>query len=212
MHWYAQTPARRTRQLIGDLLAVGWVLTWVLLARWTFHLVRLLAAPADPLRSAGTTVERRMADIAEQIEEVPLVGDGLTGPFTGAAGAGDSPVSAGNALDAGVTQVAWLLSLLVGTVPILFVTGTYLVWRWLWVRRVHQLGVLRHGAQAQELLALRALVHQPPRRLVRVAPDPLAAWRGGDDAVIADLAALELGRLGLRPHRPPAPEATARPT
>ncbi|WP_114907572.1 hypothetical protein [Ornithinimicrobium murale] len=203
MHWYAETPARRTRQVIGDALALGWVVLWVLVARWTFDLVRLLAAPAGPLRTAGTTVETRMDDVADQIGEVPLVGDRLTGPFTGAADAGESLVSAGDALDSGVTRVAWLLSVFVGAVPILFVAGGYLLVRYLWARRAHELGRLRQGDSAQELLALRALVHQSPRRLVRVDADPLAAWRTGDEHTIRELAGLELKRLGLRAQQVP---------
>jgi hypothetical protein len=36
-------------------------------------------------------------------------------------------------------------------------------------------------------------------RLTRIAPDPAAAWRAGDPAVVRRLAALELTDLGLRP-------------
>lgn len=201
MQWYAETPARRTRQVIGDLLAVGWVILWVLIARWTFDLVRLLAVPAGALRTAGITVQTRMDDVAGQIGEVPLVGDRLTGPFTGAADAGGSLVSAGDALDSGVTRVAWLLSVFVGAVPILFVVGAYLLLRSLWARRTTELARLRESDGALELLALRALVHQSPRALVRVDPDPLAAWRAGDEQAISNLAGLELARVGLRPQR-----------
>lgn len=202
MHWYAEIPARRTRQIIGDALVAAWVIAWVLIARWIFDLVRLLAAPAGPLRTAGVTVQGRMDDVAGQIGEVPLVGERLTGPFTGAADAGGSLVSAGDALDSGVTQVAWLMSICVGAVPILFVAGGYVLLRYVWARRAQELGRLRQGQSAQELLALRALVHQTPRRLVQIDPDPLTAWRSGDQQTVRDLASLELKRLGLR-----APEA-----
>src|SRR5690606_36608298 len=43
MQWYAETPARRTRQLIGDLCVLAWVILWILIGRWTFSLVRGLA-------------------------------------------------------------------------------------------------------------------------------------------------------------------------
>ncbi|WP_109471260.1 hypothetical protein [Ornithinimicrobium cavernae] len=198
MHWYAETPARRTRQVVGDLLALAWVLLWLLIARWTFDLVRLLAAPADPLRASGTTVQRRMSEVAGQVGEVPLVGDRLTGPFTGAADAGGSLISAGDALDSAVTRVAWLLSVFVAAVPILVVAGAYVLLRYAWARRASELGRLRQGTHALELLALRALVHQSPRRLARVAQDPLAGWRTGDADTVRALADLELGRLGLR--------------
>mgnify|MGYP000681029309 CR=1 FL=1 len=62
------------------------------------------------------------------------------------------------------------------------------------------------GRFIEELLRIdppvRALSRVPVSRLVRVAPDPAAAWRSGDPAVVAALAALELSDLGLhaRPH------------
>lgn len=199
MHWYAETPVRRTRQIVGDLLVLLWVVLWVLLGRWTFSLVRLLAAPADPLRSAGGTVQDRLTEVAERVGEVPLVGDQLTSPFTGAADAGTSLVTAADALDSGVTRVAWVLALLLAATPILLVVGAYLAVRLTTARRAAAMGRLREGESALELLALRALVTQTPARLVRVNPDPLAAWRAGEDSTVRALAGLELQRLGLRP-------------
>jgi len=43
------------------------------------------------------------------------------------------------------------------------------------------------------------LANRPLAQLRRVHPDPATAWRIGDRAVIARLAALELRDLGLRP-------------
>jgi hypothetical protein len=54
-----------------------------------------------------------------------------------------------------------------------------------------------------DLLALRALTCRPTATLRRVAPEPAAAWRRGDDDVVAALAAVELGALGLRSQREP---------
>ena len=34
--------------------------------------------------------------------------------------------------------------------------------------------------------------------IARVHPDPMAAWRRGDDAVVRDLAALELRSAGIK--------------
>ncbi len=57
-------------------------------------------------------------------------------------------------------------------------------------------------ARDLDLLALRALAHQPTRQLLRVTGDPAAAWRRDDTAVVRELAALELRALGLRSPRP----------
>ena len=53
-------------------------------------------------------------------------------------------------------------------------------------------------ARDVDLLALRALAHQPTRQLLRVSGDPAAAWRRDDTGVVRELAALELRALGLR--------------
>lgn len=198
MQWYAETPVRRSRQVIGDLLVLGWVIAWVLIGRWTFDLVSLLAAPADPLRSAGTTVQGRFEEVAGRIGEVPLVGDRLTGPFTGAADAGGSLVQAGDSLDSAVNRVAWLLAILVAVIPILLVAGAYLTLRVIYLRRATAIARLREAPGTLELLALRALVSQSPATLARVHPDPLEQWRAGDTDTVAALAGLELRRLGLR--------------
>ena len=48
------------------------------------------------------------------------------------------------------------------------------------------------------------MTNRPVRRLLRVTPDPAAAWRRDDREVVQALAALELRALGLRaPRRAP---------
>lgn len=199
MKWYAETSARRSRQVAGDLLLVAWTVMWVLIARGVFGLVRRLAAPAEPLQEAGTTWTGRLEDVAANAVEIPLVGSRLESPLLGAAGAGDRLVTAGQRLDEGVTGLAWLLSINVAALPVLLVAGVYLTVRWLGARRRTALVRARESIGDRELLALRALVSQSPRRLVAVAPDPAGGWRAGDPAVVAALASLELRRSGLLP-------------
>ena len=198
MRWYADAPARRSRQVVADLLVLGWVVAWVLVGRWVFDLVMTLAAPAEPLRAAGAGLESRMNEVAGRVTEIPLVGDQLDTPFTGAAGVGTDLVSAGDRLEAAVRTVAWVVSILSTATPILLVVLLWLVVRLSWVRRARSLGTELHDPRSQELLALRALVHQHPSRLQRLADDPVAAWRSGDPAAIRALADLELAQVGLR--------------
>ncbi|WP_143554116.1 hypothetical protein [Serinicoccus sp. CUA-874] len=201
MRWYADAPARRSRQVTADLLVLAWVVLWVLVGRWVFALVMTLAAPADPLRSAGTGMQSRMTDVAGRVVEIPLVGDSLQAPFSGAAGVGTDLVTAGDRLEGGVTTLAWLVTLLSAGTPILL---TVLIWaalRLAWARRARSLGRELGEPQAQELLALRALVHQRPRRLQEVLDDPVTAWRARDPEAIRVLADLELADVGLRTSR-----------
>ncbi len=50
---YAQTPGRRARQLIGDLLVLGWVVLWVRAGLWVHEVVGRLAAPDARSRTPG---------------------------------------------------------------------------------------------------------------------------------------------------------------
>lgn len=198
MRWYADTPWRRSRQVLADVLVLGWVVAWVLVGRWVFGLVTTLAAPADPLRQAGTSLRERMTEAADRVVEVPLVGDTLGAPFTGAAGVGTDLVSAGDRLESSVRTVAWVVSLLSAATPILLVVLVWVLLRLAWSRRAAALGRELDDPRSQELLALRALVHQSPRRLQAVHADPVAAWRSGDATAVRALADLELTQVGVR--------------
>ena len=46
---------------------------------------------------------------------------------------------------------------------------------------------------------MRALANQPLHLLARISPDPAGAWRARDPQVVAQLAALEMHDVGLRP-------------
>lgn len=202
MRLYATSPARRARQVAGDVFVLGWVVAWVVVGRWVFGLVMTLAAPADPLRRAGTSLAERMTDIAGRVTAIPLVGDGLDAPFVGTAGVGGDLVLAGDRLESSVRTVAWVVSLLSAGTPILLVLLAWLLVRWAWVRRAAALGREAADPESQQLLALRALVRQDPRRLQRLYPDPVAAYSSGDPEVWRALADLELAEVGLRSVRP----------
>lgn len=201
MRLYATSPVRRARQVLADLFVLGWVLAWVLVGRWVHGLVMTLAAPADPLRRAGSSLAERMTDIAGRVTEIPLVGEGLDAPFVGTAGVGDDLVLAGDRLESSVRGVAWVVSLLSAGTPILLVVLVWLLARGAWVRRAAALGREVADPESQQLLALRALVHQHPRDLQRLYPDPVAAYSSGDPDVWRALADLELAEVGLRTRR-----------
>lgn len=198
MRWYADVPGRRARQVLADLLMLGWVVGWVLVGRWVFDLVSTLAAPARPLREAGASLHDRMSEAAGRLVAIPLVGPELDAPFTGAAGVGTDLVAAADRLEESVRTLAWVVSLVTAGTPVLL---ALLVWggaRLLWVRRVRTVGRDVDGAGRLELLALRALVRQDPRRLQQVCPDPLGGFRSGDPETLRRLADLELAEVGLR--------------
>lgn len=201
MRWYADAPARRSRQILADALVLAWVVAWVLVGRAVFAMVNTLAAPADPLRAAGTGLRDRMSEAGGQVTRIPVVGPDLVAPFTGVAGVGTDLVTAGDRLEASVRTVAWVVATLTALTPVLIVLLLWALARLSWVRRASSLGREVGDPESQELLALRALVRQHPRRLRNLFPDPVAAFRSGDAESLRALADLELAEVGLRSGR-----------
>lgn len=202
MRWYAETPGRRSREFVADLLVAGWVVGWVVIARFVHALVSALSAPAGPMRAAGDSLERRMLDVSDRITSVPLVGDDLQRPFAATASAGTNLTAAAGELESSVDQVALWMALLTAGTPILLVLGLYLFVRVRSRRAAATLATYRDRPELQALLALRGLVNSSPAQLSAISEDPLSAWRAGDPDVVAALANLELRTGGLRPVAP----------
>ncbi|GAA1184514.1 hypothetical protein GCM10009584_28240 [Ornithinimicrobium humiphilum] len=198
MRWYADAPVRRSRQVLADLFLLGWVVAWVLVGRAVFGLVTTLAAPADPLREAGGSLSARLTEAAAEVTRIPAVGDSLGERLTGAAAVGTDLVAAGDRLEESVRTVAWVVTLLTTGTPVLLVLAVWALFRVAWMRRAAALGRELDDPESQELLALRALVRQSPRRLQELYPDPVGAWRSGDPEARRALADLELAEVGLR--------------
>jgi len=201
MKLYADTPARRTRQLLSDVLVLLWVGVWVWLGRQTHDVVMGLKAPADSITSAGSSVHSSLTGAGDQAGQIPLVGDQLKQWLGQAASSGTTLSQAGTSMATTVQQVALVLGLVVALVPIVVV-----VVPWLYVR----VGFARRASAAQrfidasadlDLFALRAMATQPMSSLARISDDPAGAWRRQDTAVIRELATLELRDQGLRPPR-----------
>lgn len=209
MIWYADTPARRTRQVAADVGALAWALACVLAGRLVHATILQLAGPAHELRDASRQVEGGLAQARERIDSVPLVGERLAdalSPLTGATGQVDRA-----ALDfaAAVERLAVTAGLLTALIPVIAVV---VPWLWLRVRFARRAGAARllaGRADSLDLFALRALAHQGLPALARIDPDPAGAWRRGDPGVVRALAALELASAGLRPP-PPRPDRPAR--
>ena len=200
MTLYADTPGRRTRQILSDLLVLAWTALWVWLGVALYRLIEQLATPGQRLESAGNGLGSRLHDAGDSAGRVPLVGDNLRSALDRAAGTGTDLADAGRAQQHAVHHVALLRA-----VALVVVMGGVALAGWLlvrvrWAREATAARRLL-GAGAPELFALRALTRRPVRALARVAgpdTDPAAAWRRGDPEIVAALADLELRRLGLR--------------
>ncbi len=195
---YAQTPWRRARQIVGDLLVVGWVVLWVRAGLWVHEVVGRLAAPGRTLEDAGSSLSDSLNSAGDTVARVPLVGDDVRAPFTAAGGAADSIARAGVEVQDGAHQLALVLGLTIAALPILLVVAVWLYSRIRFVRKARAATRILDSAADLDLFALRALATQPVRALARVSDDPANAWRRRDPDVVRELASLELRSLGLR--------------
>ena len=201
MRIYAERPGRAALQLLADLLAVGWIVLCVLVARAAHDLLLRLQEPARALAGAGESIRGAFDDAARTASGVPLVGDDLERALGTGTGAGESLATAGREQMEAIATFALgtgIAIVVLGTLPVL------LVWLPLRLRyaRLARSAVTARAVDT-DLLALRAIARRPVRRLLRVSPDPAAAWRRDDRDVVRDLAALELRSLGLRAPRIP---------
>ena len=196
MRLYAAAPARRGRQLLGDLLLLAWIAGWAWAAREAREAILVLGRPGRSTASAADDLAARFRDVESRIDDVPGVGDDLGAPFRGAASAADSLAAAGRSQAETVADVGLLVGIAVFLVPVLLAAVLYLPARVRFVRRAN--AGQRFARADPELLALRALANQPLRTLATISDDPVGAWRDGDPAVVRRLADLELRDLGLR--------------
>ncbi len=198
---YAQTPARRNRQILADLTAVLLIAVAVRFALAVHETIMLLAEPGRKVESSGDSLAAALDDAGETASRVPLVGDLLQTPFRSASDAGSGLADAGESLQDIVGQVAFLAALGLIVVPVAFVLLLWLPLRLRWIRRTATIRRLLDAPGGADLLALRALTG-PPGDLAAIPAPPggLAdAWRRGDRQAISALSEITLRRAGLRP-------------
>ncbi len=209
MKLFADTPVRRTLQVLADLLFVAWLVLWVWAGMAVHDGTMELAGPARQTDSAATSMADQLRDAGGKLGEAPLVGDELSVPFDKAADASDGIASAGRDTVAAVEQLALLLGLSVALIPILIVSVIHLPLRWRFIREATAGAKFIDAQEDLDLFALRALAHQPMRVLAKVSDDPAGAWRARDPEVVRRLAALELADVGLRPRKLPGSSGRA---
>ncbi|MCX2953085.1 hypothetical protein [Lentzea sp. NEAU-D7] len=195
MKWYADRPARFTRQLIADLLALAWVALWIWVATTVHDWVLQLRAPGDGLVNAGGDIRDVFTNAAAKARGVPFVGEDLAGALGNGTKAGETLTSAGNAQISVVQDSAFWLATALVVVPVLFLLITWLPVRLRYARKAANTARLR---DKPDLLALRALTSLSPRQLSKFDGDPAVAWRTGDTDVIDELARRQLASVGVK--------------
>lgn len=196
---YAADQRHRTRQYVGDVLLLLWVLTWVWLADQVHDSTMQMAAPGRSIESSGADLADRLRDAGSAVSDTPLVGDALGSPLDGAGSAADQLAAAGTAQVEAVSTLAFWLGLSIGVVPVALALAVYLPFRIRFVRRATAGRRFVDSGDDLDLFALRALANQPLHRLAPISPDPARAWRAGEPDVVRRLAELELRDVGLPP-------------
>jgi lysylphosphatidylglycerol synthetase-like protein (DUF2156 family) len=179
--YYSDLPARRTRQITGDLWLVGWTILWIWVAVKLHGLIMNLAAPGLAISDGAGNLATSIDSAGESIGGLPLVGDTLTGPFNGMSDAASAIASAGQTEADAVAALAMFLSVSLAVLAFASFAAWWLPIRYFFVRR---------ASAAQRFVDLHVLA--------RIHDDPAGSWRRGDRMVIDALAELELREEGLR--------------
>lgn len=205
MKLYADTPARRTRQIVADLLVLLWVAFWIWAGVSVHDTVQQLARPAERTGAAASGMAGSLRDTADSLGDIPLIGGTAARPLDEAAGYSDDLAAASDRGVEAVDTLAFRLGLGLALMPTLIVLGFYLPPRIGFVRDATAGARFVDSADDLDLFALRALANQPLHALARISADPAGAWRAKDPYVVHQLAILELDRVGLHPRRALAP-------
>lgn len=199
MTWYSDIPARRARQIAGDLWLVLWSLLWIWAAVRLHDLIMNLAAPGLAIADGATDLAVSIEEAGASVASVPLVGEVIASPFDGMAEAAMGLAEAGQTTADAVALLARFASI---ALAVLAITSWAAVWVPIRIAFIRRATAARRFVDANEdldLFALRAMARQPLHVLARITDDPAGAWRRGDLGVITALATLELRSEGIRP-------------
>jgi hypothetical protein len=199
MKLYADLPARRLAQVAGDVLLVVWILAWAWLGHAVHDATMRLAEPGRRVESSATAMADRLHGAGSAVGDLPVVGDEASAPLDEAGSAATQLAEAGRQQVSAVETLSGWLGWSVALIPVLVAVAFYLPGRMRFARRAAAGQSLVDSAADLDLFALRALAHQPLRRLAAISPDPARAWRERDAHVVRRLAALELAEAGLSP-------------
>ncbi|WP_167050867.1 hypothetical protein [Salinibacterium sp. ZJ77] len=198
MSFYSDFAPRRVRQIAADAVAVVLLVLSIAAGAVVHSLINALASVGDGLHQAGTGFELTMIDLGDRLGAVPLIGDGIRGPFDAASGAGGTLAEAGTNVRSFIELTAVLAGVGVAMLPIAVLL---LVWLWVrlrFARRNAEARAILRLADGQELLALRALQSSTAAELSAVSPHVARDWRDGDAATVRGLAALAARDAGVR--------------
>ncbi len=164
----------------------------------------IVTALGGPITTAGETtanLAENVSQLRDSLRGIAVVGPELSKPFIPLQRAlEDASTQTLSQLEV-VDQIANFVFWIVFLVPVVALIWVYVVPRIQEAIAAFQVNNHLLKSQSMDLLALRAVTKSDIHELCRIVPDPAAAWREGDPAVLEQLARLELQRYGLQLKR-----------
>jgi hypothetical protein len=217
MRIYADRPKRRSRQLAADLLGLAWCLGGFLVGMVVRDWIRSRTGAASAVEGASGRLEEALAEAAEAVADIPVLGGALAAALErAAAAAAELSASGGNTAGA-IERIGDTMGLMIVALAVVPAAFLWLRPRMNWYREATAARAALRRPDRFELLSAQALSTVDLRQ---IGAELLAGWRVGDPDAFRALARAELDRLGLAyppdlspssrlpsgpPPRPPSP-------
>ena len=198
MKLYSDFGGRRLYQVLGDVVAIVVIVVGIVVAVAIHNAIAAFKSIGADVERSGSDFSSTMSDIGDRLSGVPLIGGGISAPFTTASDAGGTLADAGTNWQSGVEHLATLVGWTVAALVVLVVLVGWVRPRLVAAVRRAAIARLAAASPSLDLLALRALATRPAKAVTKLDEDVVAAWRRGDPEVIRRLAALELKASGVR--------------
>ena len=195
---YAKRPARMIGQLFGDGFVLLWTVGWAIVGIFVHRVIEVLATPARETARTATRLAENFREAAAEAAKVPVAGEQMRRPLDAAAVTLGNLITSANDQVASIERLALIVGWLVFLIPVTIVVAFWLPRRIRFYRQARASQVFLDALPDLDLFALRAMAAQPLYVLAEISDDPVKAWRSGDQAVINQLAELELRRNGLQ--------------
>lgn len=206
--FYADLPAVRIRQIVGDVVLLLWIYLWFRLADGVRDRVLELRGPGARVENAGRGLGDNLNGAADTADRLPIAGDSVADALRRAAGGADLLIEAGRTEQEAVTALGSALFLAVLGFPVLWALWRWARPRWSWMRDARAARILLASGAGFDVLAARAVASSSLTRLARLPAGTLDGWRTGDPGALRTLARLELDGLGVAALAPPAGPVT----
>lgn len=201
MTFYARPSWRLARQIAADVFAVVWTLAWWFVGRAMEATIRVLSNLERATTQTLTDLQTQLTNTANQAGSIPAVGPQLRKPIDQMAASVGGLGGSLSSQASGIEAVASLAGAVVFAIPFLIMLALWLPRRLRYARLTREMRELAASPHGVELLALRALIHEPLSALSAVDADPAGAWTRRDPAALAGFADLELASTGVRAQR-----------